>query len=302
MSVNLIKIKKWSKMIVGKSILHTVQNIGTVFCKDELKGYYNDLTQKVILEPELLAQDSLPMHHTDEGESIYFPIAIFQYGLASYDMYLKTNEEIYHKKFVQCIEWCVKNQEENGGWSNFFYLYPDHPYSAMAQGEAVSLLARGFKETGNGVYMTVMNKALNFMLRSVSDGGTTLYDDEDVILLESTQGSAVLNGWIFSWWGLYDYVLITGDEKVKNVMDKSLKSLVKYLDKYNLSYWSLYDLGGNIASPHYQRIHVAQLQAMYALTGIERFKEYADLWEKRRNNKLCYARAFIAKAWQKIRE
>jgi uncharacterized lipoprotein YddW (UPF0748 family) len=41
---------------------------------------------------------------------------------------------------------------------------------------------------------------------------------------------------------------------------------------------------------------------MYDLTGIATFKEYADRWEKYRENKVYNIIAFIVKAIQKIKE
>ena len=47
----------------------------------------------------------------------------------------------------------------------------------------------------------------------------------------------VLNGSIFSWWGLYDYVLATNDVgKYKDALDKTLKSLIKSLPWYKCGY------------------------------------------------------------------
>lgn len=49
MGVNLFKIKKWTKMLRGNSVYHVNQNEGKYYSKTEVKGYYNNLTDKVLL-------------------------------------------------------------------------------------------------------------------------------------------------------------------------------------------------------------------------------------------------------------
>ena len=74
--ISRYKIKKWTKMITGKSISHVNQDIGKEFSVDEVQGYYNDLTEKVTKRKNLY--DSVPQSHVDTGEVIFFSIEIFQ--------------------------------------------------------------------------------------------------------------------------------------------------------------------------------------------------------------------------------
>lgn len=46
MSLSVYNIKKWIRMLMGRSLLHVPQNIGNSFSLIEIKGYYNDLTHK----------------------------------------------------------------------------------------------------------------------------------------------------------------------------------------------------------------------------------------------------------------
>ena len=55
MGISLYKIKKWYKMMTGKSISHVNQGVGTCYSKTEVAGYYNDLTEKVTKDdPDIL--------------------------------------------------------------------------------------------------------------------------------------------------------------------------------------------------------------------------------------------------------
>ena len=303
MAINAYNIKKWYLMLTGQSVLHVNQDLGRCFSKDELCGYYNNLTEKVTMQPELLESDKLPVFETKDNEAVLFPVAIFQYGLGAYDLYLETNDKRYYTKFIQCAEWAAAHIQPDGAWNYFFFLYTQHPYGAMAQGEGASLLLRAYSETKEQVYLENAKKAIDFMLTPIEKGGTTAYDSNDVILLEYTHLPAVMNGWVFAWWGLYDYVLVTHDNgHYKELMERSCRSLIKYLPAFTKSYWSMYSLSGQFASPFYHHLHIAQMQAMYQLTGYDIFNKYVVRWQKNEQNPLHRLHAFCIKAWQKVRE
>lgn len=299
MGVSIYKIKKWYKMLVGKSISHVNQGIGKNYSKTSVGGYYNDFTEKVTKDaPEIL----VPMYYVDTGDRIFFSIGIFQYGLGSYDLYLQTKDDLYKKKFLACADWAVQNQQDSGSWITFAYENPEHPYSSMAQGEATSLLIRCYIETKEQKYFEAAKKAIDFMLICIESGGTTKYEGEDIYLYEFTQKPIVLNGWIFSYWGLREFSFFADEEKYLLLSKKVLTTMIKTLPKYDLGFWSRYDLTERIASPFYHKLHIAQLQSMYDLTGDETFKFYADKFRKYQDNWFNRKRAFLEKAIQKIFE
>ena len=302
MALNIYNIKKWYLMLTGKSVLHVNQDIGKHVTPGEISGYYNNMTEKVTKEPELLKSDKLPELKTENGDIITFPVAVFQYGLGAYDLYLETGENIYLEKFRQCSEWAVENQQTDGAWNNFFFIYKDYPFGAMCQGEGASLLIRAYKEFDDTKYLDSAKTAIDFMLRDVSCGGTTQYDGDKVILLEYTHKPAVMNGWIFALWGLYDLNIVSPNEKNTELYNKTVSSLKKYLTKFDCNYWSMYDLDGKIASPFYHHLHIAQMQAMYAITGESAFDIYGKRWLKNEKNLLYKNMAFVKKAVQKIME
>lgn len=286
-------------MLAGKSISHVNQGVGTCFSKNEVAGYYNDLTEKVTRDdPDIL----VPKYHVDTGEEIYFSIGIFQYGLAAYDLYLKSGEERYKKKLLACADWALENQQDDGSWVTFAYENPEHPYSAMAQGEGISMLLRAHIVTGDARYLTAAQKAKDFMLKPITEGGTTRYQGERVYLYECTHEPLILNGWIFSLWGLYDYSKYVEDDQVKAVLTATLTSLKEKLPAFDLKYWSRYEDGKRICSPFYHRLHIAQLRVMYDLFGDEIYQKYADRWDGYQKSFWKPKRAFVKKALQKIFE
>ena len=126
-------------MLLGNSVYHVNQNEGKYYSKNEVRGYYNNLTDKILLFGK--NGDEIPTTIVDTGENIYFSIAIFQYGLAAYDIYLASGKQdmSMFDKMIACANWGVENQQEDGAWVTFAFDTPDYPYSTMAQGEGISL-------------------------------------------------------------------------------------------------------------------------------------------------------------------
>ena len=170
-------------MLRGKSVYHVCQDEGKIYAKDSVEGYYNNLTEKVT---RFEIQGDVPATIIDSGKTVYFCIAIFQYGLGAYDLYLMNGDESMLKKVLSCADWAVKNQQENGAWVAFDFENTDAPYSSMAQGEGISLLLRAYKATNDMKYVNAAKKAKQFMLLDIDMGGTTKYEDGNICFYEYT--------------------------------------------------------------------------------------------------------------------
>lgn len=300
MGISLYKIKKWIKMISGNSISHVNQGFGKIYSVDEIKGYYNDLTEKVTKRPDL--NDSVPISSVDTGEKIYFSIEIFQYGLGSCDLYYLTNDNVYLTKIKAAAKWAVENQDEQGRWNTFSYENPAMPYSSMAQAEGISLLIRAKHLLNSPEYDATIHRAFEYMIKPIEDGGTTKYVDDKVYFYECPADPLILNGWFFSIWGLWDYVKEYKDSKAEDILHKTLNTLENTLPKYDLGYWSKYEDGKRISSPFYHSLHIAQLNVMYDLTGKDVYKEFAARWLMYKKSFFYPKCAFVKKALQKVLE
>mgnify|MGYP001472995727 CR=1 FL=1 len=80
--------RKWFLMVRGRSILHVPQGIGRYYSKDDLRGYYNDLTNKYSSKygSQVLDKNGIPVRQLSNVDWVYFPTSIAQYGLSAYDM------------------------------------------------------------------------------------------------------------------------------------------------------------------------------------------------------------------------
>lgn len=288
-------------MITGKSLLHVTQNLGKQFEPTCLKGYFNDLTEKVLKQQEFVDHLSIPTVKTEKG-LIVFPVAVFQYALACYDLYLSMNETKYLDEFKLLADWTLSNQLDKGQYNNFENEIEQRRYSAMAQGEATSVLVRAFGVTQDEKYMLAAKKAISFMLKDVKNGGVSSKDDNGLILYEYVDQPPVLNGWIFASYGLRDIYLATGDKHYQDLFIESVNEIKYIMPKYDSGYWSKYDSDKRIASPFYHNLHIAQLQALFMTTEDDFFRNYAEKFKNYQSKFTCKTRAFIKKAFQKIVE
>lgn len=298
-------LKRWIDMLTGKSVYHVQQGIGKHYDKNDVKGYYNDMSGKV-LGNTVLDEQGIPLVKTITGVVAYFPITIFQYALGLYDLYLETKDDKYKEHFLVISDWACNKINKNGMWNCMETLKDSKHYtqSSMCQSEGASVLLRAYKLTGKKKYYNNAKKAIDFMIEDIKKGGTCSYKNNEVIFQEyvycDDEDISVLNGWIFSIFGLYDFVLLSDDSKYKTILDKTFNSLAKSLHKYDRKFWSNYDMKKTISSPAYHDIHIRQLRLLYDLTGIEEFNIYSKKWEKYTKNKFYKLIAMLTKLKQKI--
>lgn len=294
-------IYKWIKMLSGDSIFHTKQSSGNYYVREGVRGYYSDLRHKVTGNT-LLDSKGIPINITNENNKIYFAITIFQYGLGAYDLYLEKKDKVYLQKFFNCVEWAMEYQEDTGAWDAFSFKKSSDKYSSMAQGEGASLLVRAYQETRNEKYIKAAKKAIDFMLIPIENEGTTLYKNDTEFTFEECRNyRTILNGVIFSIWGILDYSIVTKDQYYTDKMEQSVQYLAKILYLFDCGYWSKYDLDGNLASPFYHDLHIEQLNVMFDLFGNIEFDEYAKKWLNYKNSTTKSKKAFFVKALQKLK-
>ena len=303
--MNFNLIKRWIRMLLGKSSFHVKQGKGKYYSKYEVKGYYNDMTNKITSSQTLLDDNGIPYNILTSGEVVYFPGTIFQYALGLYDLYLENPNNIsYIEQFLKLADWAFDNQEVDGKWKCMSILHNSihETQSAMCQSEGISVLIRAHIYTNDTKYLEKATNAIELMLKPTNEGGTCYYNNDDIIFQEyvSDFNQSVLNGWIFSLFGIYDYYLYTKNEAIKKVLFKSVETLVRFLPKYDRKFWTNYDLVGTIAIPAYHDIHIMQLLVLYDIFEKKEFIDYAKIWNKYQMSKINKYRAMVIKLIQKI--
>lgn len=298
-------IKRGFKLIIGQDYYHQTQEMGKVFYPKELKGYFNDLTGKTnwIGEVDI---DGISINILIDGRKIYFITTILQKALGHYDKWLLTKNEKDYSEFIKLSKWVVEKQDNEGGWEigNFLGKGNISKYSAMVQGEAISLLVRAWLSTNNGVFKSAAEKALYLLIKSVENGGVCYFQNDYIFFEEvpTFPRNTILNGWIFALIGLYDYYLAFNDLKVIDLLTQTLFTLKRHLPDYDTNYWSYYDIRKHLSSPFYHSLHIAQLKALNVIKPDIIFTYYIDKWSDYQKKFLNRWRALSIKIYQKLRE
>ncbi|CAH8655625.1 unnamed protein product [Schistosoma rodhaini] len=179
---------------------------------------------------------------------------------------IKSAEKLFHEiRFMSAADWFIKHQDKkSGGWSvnvrrslNGRKALKPGWYSAMGQGQAISLLVRAYNYTRNPLYLEACHRALDLFSVNINHGGIRSYffNQSDLVWFEEYPFNPpihILNGFIYSLVGLYDYVklLVNSPDpltssylsKAQNYLDTGLTSLSKLLPLFDSGSGSFYDL------------------------------------------------------------
>lgn len=303
-----LMLRHWAGLIGQRGYWHAPQGLGTQFVPGRLAGYFNDLTNKVNWSGATDG-NGLPLNQLPSGESVYFPTAVFQKALGHWDLWLSNgskNDE-HQRAFLTTAQWAADHQDDNGGWTAWSQLglHYESPYSALTQGEGVSLLVRATEMTGDRTFADRACEAGKLMLAPVEQDGLTRAVAEGLVFEEisNQQATTILNGWIFALFGLYDLCLACPDRDLQDKMEQSLKALCAWLPRFDAGFWSLYETGGSLASPFYHQLHIAQLQALEKAfpSRSEVFSEMRQRFEWQASSRVRRMRAIACKAIQKFK-
>ncbi len=301
--------RRYLRMAAGTSYWHLPLGPGTQFVPGKLVGYFIDLRDKTRWTG-LRDTRGLPLSAADQGKPFLFPTTVLQKGLGHWDCWLEAGRlsDEHESGFRSVADWTVETQDAQGGWPIWPLLeigdQCETPYSAMTQGQAVSVLVRAFSESGQQAYLRAAERATALMLKPLEQGGTSREAAGGLVLEEGPYPScrAILNGWIFALFGLYDLELAAGSGLVSKELESTVNTLTQWLPQYDAGFWSRYDLSGHLASPFYHRLHQAQLMMCRVA-----FPCYASAihticqrFEAQSASRLNTARALLTKSWQKL--
>ena len=281
---------------------------------DQIGEYYMEFAAKADYAGHYDASGIPMLDYRGDIGLQYNPIAIAQYGLGNYNLFVQEKREERRRKFLAAADWLVAHLAQNAHgiwvWNHHFdWEYRDTLkapwYSGLAQGQGISLLVRAHHATQDSKYEVAAGRAFESLTRSVDEGGVLFLDERGDVWIEEylvDPPTHILNGMIWALWGVHDYALATRNSSAKDLFDKVVRTLDRNLSKYDAGFWSLYEQSGTrlqmMASPFYHRLHIVQLRIMHQLTGLEVFGDYAERWERyeqsriKRITALAYKSAF----------
>lgn len=298
---------------------HVQEPIGQNFTPGTLGGYYIDMREKA-KKYDGPTKDGYPLRNQNQEGLQLLPVTITQLALGHYEFWLENKQDIHLQRFFQCANWLVKHHMPCDGKMDGWLYHFDHgrlgikaPFiSAMGQGQGISVLVRAHQLNHDESYLNVARNALAPFDVEVRQGGVKAETSDGIYFEEYPcyPYSHILNGHIFSLWGLYDFAIYQNDERVMKLFEEGTHTLKKFLPRYDLGFWSRYGLyphpKPNVASPFYHELHIAQLRAMFKLTSVPEFREYADRFETQFDSWFYFVRAFFHKVgfkfWIKARK
>lgn len=210
---------------------------------------------------------------------------------------LASAEHLHH--FYDAANWLLKHQDEQGGWSipvprkviSGVLELGAGWYSAMAQGQAMSLLVRAAHHSGDSLYLKAAVRATALFSVNATRGGVRTYFPGGYVWYEeypTNPSLFVLNGFIYSLLGLYDLKEFSRDSsnKSRDLFEDGMKSLKKLLPLYDTGWGSLYDLrhftthvAPNRARWDYHTTHITQLLLLASIDTDPVISSTAQRWK-----------------------
>ncbi len=155
--------------------------------------------------------------------------------------------------------------------------------SGMAQGVIASAMARAYFITGELKYLQLAREALEGMLLPIEEGGALFIDSKGYVWIEEYPREEpprhVLNGFVFSIFGLLDGYLATRDRRYYRYFAYCLDTLRNNIQLYDLFVWSKYDIV-NIASPLYHLLNTSLVYLLSCLVDDRKFLKTYIRWSK----------------------
>ena len=216
------------------------------------------------------------------------PVTSAQYGLAAYSLWLRYGDHYRWLTAIHVADWLVRTQHRSGEWE---YSFPEPVPgstetlakgwgSALAQGQAMSLLERVYRRTHKAAYLTAIERALKPLQTPVTKGGLGRSFDHG-IYFEEYPTRAVnfsLNGDLQTLIGVYDVADLV--PAAQSLFTRAVRTVADNLAQFDShAGYSYYSLASRTpCPPGYNAAIRSELRILASLTGRKVFAHYAGVW------------------------
>lgn len=223
------------------------------------------------------------------GFSAYNPVTIDQFGLISYSLWIRYGEPSRLSAAENAAGWLVTHQLPNGTWP---YSFPWTPAggtetlepgwtSALAQGQALSLLERIYQLNPRKVFLETMRRALRPLATYGPNGLKRLFLGG--VYFEEYPTKAVnftLNGDAQTIIGLYDTSNLF--PLAKKLFEQGIHTLERDVSGFDSGYGlSIYSVAyPHFPPPNYDPLIVDEMRVLAEITGAPVFGHYAEEWSR----------------------
>ena len=155
-------------------------------------------------------------------------------------------------------------------------------YSAMGHGLALKLFTALYRVTGEPIYLQAAQATFaSFLHRGPSSSPWIVSVDANGYLwlqeYPSRPPDPVLNGHIYSAYGLYDYFQATHDERALELFDGAVTTVLHYASWFRQPGWmSFYRFSRTVTFARYHETHIHLFLTLYTLTGMTGLARLAD--------------------------
>jgi hypothetical protein len=271
----------------------------------ELTAYHYAFT-RADLHPVQFDEQGIPYVHLPGVRRMCHPITVANWGLHYYNRYIETKESPYRDRAIRLADWLVAAQCDDVWFIDMaspYYGIGRRWISALVQGQAIGFLARMAALLGQNQYLACARRALEPFGRTVGQGGVLARTEWGDFYEEypSNPPSLVLNGFVFTLFGLHDLGRLHGVARARSLYENGLSCLKRIVSCYDTGYWTRYDLFPifRLASQEYHRLHIALLKSASRLSRTPGLGRTAQSWQGYANSMLCQGRWLFGKLQEK---
>ncbi|MDO5724334.1 MAG: D-glucuronyl C5-epimerase family protein [Flaviflexus sp.] len=270
------------------------------------KSYWDSTYVKPYDEVAERLDDNGILVNMYQDQRVYHPVNYVWYLQNVINAYANTGDERYLKIAVDNTEYLLAGSFYDLSGARWFpYLFEHAPggidmgvpwVSGMAQGMMLSLLTRMYEITDDKGYLDRAAETLKifdvpayeqtFWFSNLIDCPET---KGQCLVLEEypsrkpEQNAHVINGHMYSMFGLYDYYRATGDEHAKELFNAAAETQRQLFDSYRRpgepSWYAATEYGREVwkAPENYHEGVTVELRKLAEYTGDEEFTRQADL-------------------------
>jgi heparosan-N-sulfate-glucuronate 5-epimerase len=253
-------------------------------------------------------QAGLPVRRaTGKNTFLHNYTTICCFALAHWDNYLTSGDSKHFEGFLSAADYIVRTADRRGKIIRLRAEIPGGGHtggvSSIVQGEAISVLCRAWQATQQSHYLETAIGCIEPFDLPIAEDGVLGYVSalklpwyEEYPLPRPLRH--VLNGMIYSVWGLRELAIISSLPRTKELFDRGVDSLHRALPSFDNGFWSLYSLPEEgrpyVASMMYHSLHICQLTALGFQTARVEFSEQALRFDK--YSRSAFSR-FFAASW-----
>ena len=257
---------------------------------------------------ELAREIGSRVHELERGPDD--PIVTVQRALAAWNQYVRTPKSQCLEAFLVEARWLLRHERDIGngasGWPirlrNRDARASSSALSAVAQGGGISVLVRAYYVDGDNEVLDVLARVIKTFSQDILDGGITAPIGDAGIFFEEVAvypAAHTLRGFAFALLGLYDYLALTGDPQIDQLISRSLATMHRVADEFDAGYWTYLDLlDKRLASPRDLPLQCALVEALGTYSGCAHCLALARRWKTFRHSVRSRWRYLRGLAWQ----